>query len=330
MGKKKNIIIAEIGSTHDGSLSLAKKSIRAAANSGADAVKFQLHVAEDETLINAPSPYYFKSESRYEYFKRTSFNFKEWKQIANECKKNKVEFICSPFSFKSVDILEKLRVKKYKIPSGEVTNIPLLKKISKTGKEILLSTGMSSWKEINLAKKQFKKNKLLIMQCSSEYPCKLENVGPNLFRDFKKKFINFGFSDHTLGCAASSIAAALGASVIEKHFTLSKKLYGSDAKFSMEPKEFKEFSKTIKEVWFINKYRVNKNNLKKYASMKKVFEKSIVSNKFLNKGTKIKINDLNFKKPGNGIRADKYKDILGKVLKKNIKINHKFKYSDFH
>ena len=329
MGRKKNIIIAEIGSTHDGSLSLAKKSIRAAANSGADAVKFQLHVAEDETLTNAPSPYYFKNESRYEYFKRTSFNFKEWKQIANECKKNKVEFICSPFSFKSVDILEKLKVKKYKIPSGEVTNIPLLKKISKTGKEILLSTGMSSWKEINLAKKQFKKNKLLIMQCSSEYPCKLKNVGPNLFKDFKKKFINFGFSDHTLGCAASSIAAALGASVIEKHFTLSKKLYGSDAKFSMEPKEFKEFSKIIKEVWFINKHRVNKNNLKKYASMKKVFEKSVVSNKFLNKGAKIKIKDLNFKKPGNGIRADKYKKILGKVLKKNIQINHKFKYSDF-
>ena len=222
MGQKKNIIIAEIGSTHDGSLSLAKKSIRAAADSGADAVKFQLHVAEDETLTNAPSPHYFKNESRYDYFKRTSFNFKEWKQIANECKKNKVEFICSPFSFKSVDILEKLKVKKYKIPSGEVTNIPLLKKISKTGKEILLSTGMSSWKEINLAKKQFKKNKLLIMQCSSEYPCKLKNVGPNLFKDFKKKFINFGFSDHTLGCAASSIAAALGASVIEKHLLFQK------------------------------------------------------------------------------------------------------------
>ncbi len=327
---KKNIIIAEIGSTHDGSLSLAKKSIRAAANSGADAVKFQLHVAEDETLINAPSPYYFKNESRYEYFKRTSFNFKEWKQITNECKKNKVEFICSPFSFKSVDILEKLRVKKYKIPSGEVTNIPLLKKISKTGKEILLSTGMSSWKEIDLAKKQFRKNKLLIMQCSSEYPCNLKNVGPNLFKDFKKKFINFGFSDHTLGSAASSIAAALGASVIEKHFTLSKKLYGSDAKFSMEPKEFKEFSKTIKEIWHINSYSVNKNNLKKYIGMKKVFEKSIVTKRYLKKGTKLKIKDINFKKPGDGIRADKYHKILGKTLNKNLNIDHKIKYSDLY
>lgn len=168
------------------------------------------------------------------------------------------------------------------------------------------------------------------MQCSSEYPCKLKNVGPNLFKDFKKKFTNFGFSDHTLGCAASSIAAALGASVIEKHFTLSKKLYGSDAKFSMEPKEFKEFSKIIKEIWLINKHRVNKNNLKKYASMKKVFEKSIVTEKYLRKGTKIKLSDLNFKKPGDGIRADQYKKIIGKKVKKNININRKIKYSDFN
>lgn len=330
MKKNFNILIAEIGSTHDGSLKLAKKSIRAAAKSGANAVKFQLHVAEDETLKNAPSPYYFKNESRFEYFKRTSFNFAQWKEIVKECKKNKVEFICSPFSLASVDILEKLNLKKYKIPSGEVTNIPLLKKIAKTGKEVFLSTGMSSWKEINQAVKQFNQKKLLVMQCSSEYPCDLKNVGANLFKDFKKRFNNFGFSDHTLTTSASSIAAALGAKVIEKHFTLSKKLYGSDAKFSMEPKEFKEFSKIIKEIWHINNYPVNKNKIKKYANMKKVFEKSIVAKKFLKKGSKLKIRDLSFKKPGDGIRADKYKKILGKILSKNIDIDHKIKYSDFY
>ncbi len=326
----KKIIIAEIGSTHDGSIKLAKESIKKAAMSGADCVKFQMHIAEEETLKNAPSPYYFKKETRFNYFKRTSFNFKEWKEIVMECKKYKVEFLCSPFSLKAVDILEKLKVKFYKVPSGELTNLPLISKLAKTKKKILLSTGMSSWKEIEQATKLIKNNKFLVMQCSSLYPCDLKDVGSNIFYDLKKKYKKFGFSDHTTSFAASCIAASLGAQVIEKHFTLSKNLYGSDAKFSMEPKEFKEFCKVIKDIWHIQNFKVNKNDIKKYSPMKKVFEKSIVTKKYLKKGTKIKISDLNFKKPGDGIRADQYKKIIGKRVKKNININHKIKYSDFN
>ena len=327
----KNIIIAEIGSTHDGSINLAKKSIEVAAKSGADAVKFQMHIAEEETLKNAPSPKYFNKEPRFDYFKRTAFTFKQWKKIINHCKKNKVEFLCSPFSSKAVDILEKLKVKKYKIPSGEVTNLPMLKKIAKTNKQVLLSTGMSNWKEIKNASSIFKKKNLIVLQCSSQYPCSLNNVGVNIFEEIKKKIkCDFGYSDHTIGFSASFLAASLGAKVIEKHFTLSKKLYGSDAKFSMEPPDFKFFCKTLKEIWEIKKRPIDKNNMNKYLTMKRDFEKSIVSKKFIKKGKIVTINDLDFKKPGNGISPDNIKKIIGKKVKKNIKHNVILKLSDFY
>lgn len=329
--KIKKMIIAEIGSTHDGSLAVAKKSIKVASESGANAVKFQMHIAEDETLKNAPSPKYFKNEKRYEYFKRTAFSINQWKILFNTCKKYKVEFLCSPFSLKAVEILEDLGVKAYKIPSGEVTNIPLLNLISRKKKPVLLSTGMSNWKEIEIATSIFKKNKLIVMQCSSQYPCSLKNVGSNVFSEIKKKFkCDFGYSDHTLGYSASFLAASLGAKVIEKHFTLSKKFYGSDAKFSMEPKEFKLFTKTINEIWSIQDYPVNKNSIKKYHYMKKVFEKSIVAKRFIPINKKISLSDLNFKKPGNGIRADQYKKIIGKFAKINIQRDRKIKISDLY
>ena len=155
--KNKYKIIAEIGSVHDGKLSLAKKLIEKAAKSGADVVKFQMHIADEETLKNAPSPNYFNKEPRYSYFKRTAFNYGEWKKIIKFCKMNKVEFLCSPFSEKAVDILESLKVSSYKLPSGELTNHPLIEKLKKTKKHIFISTGMSNWNEIDLAVNILKK-----------------------------------------------------------------------------------------------------------------------------------------------------------------------------
>ena len=169
------MIIAEIGSVHDGDLKLALKLVREAAKCGVNIVKFQMHIAEEETLKNAPSPGYFNKEKRFDYFKRTAFKFDEWKKLNKNVKKNNVEFLCSPFSMKAVEILEKLKVEKYKIPSGELTNLPLLKKIKKTKKEVILSTGMSNWKEINKAYSIFKnKKKLTLMQCTSLYPCPID------------------------------------------------------------------------------------------------------------------------------------------------------------
>lgn len=315
--KKK--VIAEIGSVHDGKIDLAFKLIKKASQSGADIIKFQMHIAEAETLKNAPNPPYFNTEDRYNYFKRTSFTFNEWKKIKKYCEINKTEFMCSPFSLEAVDILEKLNVKYYKVPSGELTNTPLLEKLKKTKKKVLLSTGMSDYKEIRNAVKIFNQKNLVLLQCSSIYPCPLNKVGLNVLSEFRKKFkCEVGFSDHTNGFAASVAAASIGASIIEKHFTLSRKMYGSDAKNSMEPNEFKFFTNLIKDIWFIKNKPVDKNKIKNFKNMKLIFEKGIYAKKNIAKGQKITIKDLSFKKPCKFLRADKYKILIGKIAKKEI------------
>lgn len=313
-------IIAEIGSVHDGNINLAYKLIKRAAECGADIIKFQMHIPEYESLIDAPNPSYFKSEDRYSYFKRTSFTITEWKKIKKCCEQNKTEFLCSPFSIEAVEVLEKINVKYYKVPSGELTNLPLLERLKKTRKKVILSTGMSNIKEIDKAVKIFNKKKIILLQCSSIYPCPLDQVGTNVINKFLKRYkCDVGFSDHTLGSSASFVAASLGACLIEKHFTLSRKMYGSDAKNSMEPDEFRFFCNIIKEIWYINSHQVDKNNIKKFKNMKVVFEKSIYAKKKLNVGDKIKYSDLSFKKPGKYLRADKYKTLIGKILLKTIK-----------
>lgn len=326
--KKKFKLIAELGSVHDGKFHIAKRLIKLASEAGANIVKFQMHIAEEETLKDAPAPEYFKTETRYDYFKRTAFEFSQWKKLKTICKKYNVEFLCSPFSEKAVDVLEKLKVDSFKVPSGELTNLPLLERLKKTKKHIYLSTGMSNWKEITIATKLLKKNYTLL-QCSSIYPCPLESVGINVMLEMKKRYkCEVGFSDHTLGFSAPFAAAANGASVIEKHFTISRKMYGSDAKNSMEPKDFYFLSKTLNEIWKINNNPVNKNNINKYKKMKYIFEKGIVSSRNILKGKILSKKDISFKKPSDGIRAIDYKKILGKKLKKSIKKNYKIKFKD--
>lgn len=324
------MIIAEIGSVHDGDINKALALVKSASNSGADVIKFQMHIADEETLIDAPSPSYFKKEKRFDYFKRTAFTLKNWKRIKKFCEKLGKEFLCSPFSEKAVDQLEILKVKKYKVPSGELTNISLLEKLKKTKKHIILSTGMSSWNEIDIAVRILKKN-FSILQCSSIYPCPSEKVGINVIQELKKKYnCPVGFSDHTLGFSAAFAAASNGATIIEKHFTLSTKMYGSDAKNSMEPKEFSFLVKNIKEIWKIMNNPVDKNNLNEYKDMKRVFEKSVVASRDLKANSIIKKKDILFKKPGTGIRAINYKSLIGKKLIKDIKKNSLLKIKNFY
>tara|TARA_B100000787_G_scaffold168896_1_gene158651 strand:+ start:329 stop:1324 length:996 start_codon:yes stop_codon:yes gene_type:complete len=330
--KKKfyNIVIAEIGSNHNGSVLLAKKHILGAKKAGADYVKFQMHIAEEESLKDAPSPDYFKKEDRFSYFKRINFSFENWKKIKKYCKAKKIGFLCSPFSIKAVDVLERLNVELYKVPSGELTNIPLIQRLKKTKKHVIISTGMSDYREIDQAAKILKKN-FSILQCTSMYPCPIIKVGLNVFKNLKKKYkCEIGYSDHTLDFSSAFALVANGASIIEKHFTLSKELYGSDAKHSMEQKEFKFYVNTIKDIWIINKSFVDKDKLTIFKKMKKIFEKSIVTSNIVKKNTILKLRHLNFKKPGDGIRADMYKKIIGKKIKLNLPKDTKLKHSHFY
>lgn len=328
---KKTYIIAEIGNTHEGSVGLAKQFIKTAADCGVDAVKFQTHIFEAESLASAPNPSYFKDETRKQYFERTAFNLEEYKALKEYAEKEcNVDFFSSPFSIEAVDFLMDVGVSTFKIPSGEVSNIPLLEHIEKTGKKVILSSGMSSWEELDRAVAVFKdKSKLTVLQCTSEYPCKPENAGLNVMLEIKDRYnCEVGFSDHTLGIGVPLTAVVLGATLVEKHFTLSKLMYGSDAKNSTEPDEFKHMVENIRAAELAMRCKIDKDEkVKHLGDMKYVFEKSIVSAKELAEGHVITAKDLNYKKPGDGIPAKDYKEIIGKTVKTKIPANEKIEYS---
>ena len=320
---EKNIyIIAEIGMNHDGSLGQAKAFIDAAAETGVDAVKFQTHIADAETLKEAPEPSYFTDEPRYDYFKRTAFNFEQHIILKKHAESRGVEFISSPFSIEAVELLEKLGVKTYKIHPGEIKNIPLLEAVAKTGKIILLSSGMSSYSELDEAVDIIQKynDELTIFQCTSKYPCPYENVGLNLIEEFEKRYgLPVGLSDHTSGIYASLAAVVLGAKVIEKHFTISKKLYGPDSKNSLEPHEFKQLVEGVRVIETMLENPVDKDGMVcEMKQMKDTFEKSIVTKVDIIKGEIIEKEMLGLKKPGTGIPARRLQEIAGKKARRFI------------
>ena len=286
-------VIAEIGNTHEGSLGLAKKFIDVAKTCGADAIKFQTHIFNEESTPDAPNPPYFMSETRKEYFERTAFNKSDLLKLKNYAeKKVGIEFMSSPFSIKAFKILNDIGVK-IKIPSGEVTNHPLIKFIAKSNKEVILSSGMSSWQELDDAIKVLRENgakKISVMQCTSEYPCKSKHVGLNVILEMRERYKNLsiGLSDHTKGIGASIAAVATGATIIEKHFTLSKNMYGSDAKNSLEPDEFKKMINEIRDIENAMNNKLDKDKMSKsLKNMKNIFEKSIYLNCNLKKGKKL-------------------------------------------
>jgi N,N'-diacetyllegionaminate synthase len=324
------VIIAEIGSVHDGSFGNALKLIEAAADCGADAVKFQTHIPEAETLRNAPSPGYFSGEPRFDYFRRTGFSIDQWKQLAAHCKSCGATFLSSPFSLEAVDLLEAVGVCAYKVPSGEVTNLPLLDRIAATGKPVYLSSGMSNWAELDAAVAALRPGgPVTVLQCTSAYPCPDERVGLNVLSEMAERWgLPVGFSDHTNGLAAGVAAAAFGASVIEKHFTFSRLMYGSDAATATEPADFRLFCTSVKAVAHMRAHPVDKDDLSPYRDMKRVFEKSIVTARALERGTVLQRGDLAFKKPGDGIPAAGWRAVVGRRVARDLPPDYKLANDD--
>lgn len=317
------LIIAEIGMTHDGSLGQALELTKAAANAGADAVKYQLHISEAETIKNAPQPPYFKAEPRYEFFERTAFSIEQWQLIKKQCEECNVKFIVSPFSIEAVKLLEDIGVDAIKIPSGEITNIPYLEYVSETKYPVIISSGMSSWEELHECIAIFQKRNcnIAILQCTSEYPCPPEAVGLNIIDELKDKYphIAIGLSDHSTGIWAAIAAWMKGATIIEKHFTLSKLMYGPDAKMSMEPEEMKLLCDSIKNLQKALENPVNKSCVKQLDEMKKIFQKSIVAVQNIKKGTVVTEDMIGYKKPGTGLETKYYKEIIGKKVIRDLK-----------
>lgn len=311
-------IIAEAGMNHDGSLGNAVRLAEVAAECGVDAVKFQLHDAAAESTRDAPAPPYFRHESRWDYFERTAFDDEQWAALKLACESAGVELLCSAFSVEAVERLERLGVAHYKIGSGEVTNLELVRRIAATGKPVLLTSGMSSWRELDEAVAAAGDD-VTVLQCTSAYPTPPERVGLNVLAELRERYGRpVGLSDHSEGNHAAFAAVALGAVAIEKHFTLSKRAYGPDAALSLEPDELADLVRGVRAIETMLAHPVDKDDLAPVAEMKRVFEKSVVSLVAIAAGATIDRSMVGAKKPGTGIPAARIDVVVGRVARTDI------------
>lgn len=324
-------IIAEVGSVHDGSFGNAERLIEVCAEAGVWAIKFQHHIAKEETTKSAPNPSYFNRESRSDYFKRTSFSNDQWVSLRKRAHSLGLKFIVSPFSIASVSILEDIGIDIFKIASGEVTNIPMLEDIATRQIPVILSSGMSTFSELDDAVECLKSNLLTVMQCTSQYPCEHRNVGLETMNDIAKRYmLPASLSDHTLDTVASIIASYLGAEYIERHVTFSRDMYGSDARHSLTIKEISGLVHNLERVVELRRGVFSKDDMaSNLGTMKATFEKSLVYTQSLDKGTMLSERHLTAKKPGTGIPTKELKNLLGKTLLHKVEYDQLVSESDF-
>jgi len=319
-----SLIIAEIGQAHDGSLGSAHAYIEALSDTDVDAIKFQTHVAEAESSLLEPFRVKFSKQdkTRFDYWKRMEFSLEQWKELKNHCDEVNLEFLSSPFSNVAVDILEEVGVNRYKIGSGEITNFLLLEKIAKTKKPVILSSGMSSFNELDSAVEFLKTRKVevSVLQCTTAYPTKPELFGLNVIQELKNRYnVKVGFSDHSGKKEACIAAAALGAEIFEFHAVFSRNQFGPDTSSSLTIEEIKELSQSIKSISRAMNNPIDKNDNSSFEELKKIFEKTLSVNKDLKKGYALRFSDLEGKKPARqGISAALFRDVIGKTLKKDI------------
>ncbi|EIA10414.1 N-acetylneuraminate synthase family protein [Flavobacterium frigoris] len=321
----KPYLIAEIGQAHEGSLGILHSYIDAVASTGVQAIKFQMHIAEAESSEREPFrvQFSFADKTRFDYWKRMGFTLEQWHGIKKHCDEVGLDFICSPFSNLAVDWLEEIGVQQYKIGSGEVTNLLLLEKISKTGKPIILSSGMSSYAELD-ATVHFLKGRNVsfsLLQCTTAYPTQPENYGYNVIRELKERYnVTVGFSDHSATIAAGIAAVALGAEVLEFHVVFDRSMFGPDSKSSLTLSEVSELVIAANAIYNALQHPMDKNKNNQYIALKAIFEKSLAVNKDLPKGHVITFDDLETKKPkGYGTDALRFETVLGKTLKRDLK-----------
>ena len=318
-------IIAEIGQAHEGSLGIAHSYIDALAGTGVDAIKWQMHIADAESSEEEPFrvKFSYEDDRRIDYWRRMEFTLDQWRGIKEHCEEKGMEFICSPFSNAAVEVLEQLGVSKYKIGSGEVTNFLMLEKICMTGKTVLLSSGMSSYEELQEAVDfvQSHGNELVLFQCTTAYPTQAKDWGLNVIGELKEKFdLPIGFSDHSGGITACTAAAALGASYFEFHVVFDKRMFGPDAKASLTIDESKALCTAIREVENSLKHPIDKKDNSRFMELKGIFEKSLAINRDMKAGEILQFADLEGKKPkGYGVNASQFQKVIGKKINQDLR-----------
>ncbi|MDB4794821.1 N-acetylneuraminate synthase family protein [bacterium] len=319
------LIIAEIAQAHDGSIGLLHSYVDAVANTGVDIIKFQTHIAEAESSAFEPFrvDFSYEDSSRFDYWKRVSLDKSQWAELKQHSEEVGLEFMSSPFSCAAVDLLEELGVKRYKIGSGEVTNHLMLEKIANTGKNVILSSGLSDFNELDAAVAIFMKQdvELTILQCTTKYPTEADDIGLHEICELRQRYqIPVGLSDHSGKIWPSIAAAALGADVIEVHAVFDQRMFGPDSTSSLQMDELTMMTEGVRFIERAMSAAPYKKNDKDIQSLKAIFEKSLAVNVEKRKGDIIELADLEAKKPtGRGISASHFRDVVGKALKRDIK-----------
>lgn len=326
---KKVFIIAEAGVNHNGSLELAKKMVDAAIKSGVDAVKFQTFKAEKVVSRYAPKAEYQQrttnaKETQLEMIKKLELDINAHRELIAYCQQKKIQFLSSPFDLESIDVLNELGINDFKIPSGEITNMPYLRKIGSLQKRVIVSTGMADLGEIEdvldvLTETGTLLENITVLHCNTGYPTPFEDVNLKAMQTISQAFgVQVGYSDHTLGIEISLAAVALGASVIEKHFTLDRNMEGPDHKASLEPHELKAMVHAIRNI-----EKALGNGIKKPSPSelknKPVARKSIVAARNISKGETLTEENITIKRPGTGISPMRWDEVIGEKAHKDYR-----------
>ena len=319
-------IIAEAGDNHNGNFDLALQLVDKAAEAGADCVKFQTFVTENVISKFAEKADYQKqttgeNESQYEMVKKLELSFEQFRLIQKYCQEKNIMFLSTPFDLDSIDFLEEIQIPFWKISSGEITNLPYLEKIAKTGKDIIMSTGMCTMEEIEAALSVLREHgagKITLLHCNTEYPTPFEDVNLRAMQEMKEAFgVPVGYSDHTVGIEVPIAAAAMGASVIEKHFTFDKNMEGPDHKASLEPEELKQMVCSIRNI----EQAMGSGKKQPSPSEKKnisIARKSIVAKRKIKQGEQLTEDNLYIKRPGDGISPMRWYEIIGMAAVKDF------------
>ena len=328
------VIIAEVAQAHDGSLGIAHAYIDAIAAAGADAVKFQTHIAAAESTAAEPWRVKFSLQdaTRYDYWKRMEFTEDQWCGLRKHADEKGLKFLSSPFSVEAVELLSRVGVAAWKIASGEVSNTPMFERIVATGLPVILSSGMSSLSELDLAVERVKAKglPLNVLQCTSLYPCPPERVGLNLIPFFRERYgCDVGLSDHSGTIYAGLAGAALGIDLLEVHVTLSREMFGPDVPVSLTTTELRQLVDGVHFIQKMNAHPLDKDALAlDMQPLRELFTKSIVPRIDLAAGSVLAEKDLAVKKPGTGIPASRLQNVVGRILRHAVAADQVLHESD--
>jgi N,N'-diacetyllegionaminate synthase len=321
------LIIGEIAQAHDGSLGTAHAFIDAIADTGADAVKFQTHIADAESTPGEPWRVKFspQDESRYEYWQRMEFTEDQWHGLKAHADDRNLIFLSSPFSIEAFELLSRIGIKAWKIASGEVSNIPLIERIVSTGQPIMLSSGMSTTAELNEVVELIQEhgNDLTLFQCTSAYPVPAEKIGLNMLAEFRQRYeCKVGISDHSGTIFTGLAAATLGANAIEVHVTFSREMFGPDVSSSITTSELRQLVNGVKFIHDVISNPIEKDSIAlEMQHLRDLFTKSVFARIDLPAGTILKPEHLTVKKPGTFIPAKQLKELIGCRLLIDVKAN---------